>query len=405
MLRSCTAANDLHCMFLGYPGLEYDGEDRTTQLTDKTFNKTVFADGEQSVVFFHDVEADDDEFDQYECFLQLSAQIMAERNYDFYFVNTTKEIKLRKQEDVEKGEDTVQVYQKGYQIEYHGVRDPGTFISWLMDVPDDPVTIINDDDDLDEFEDMADSTVRVVGYFDPGSEAMEEFEEAAEEYMGEIEFFAVVHNNWARRVGLRRVGDVVMYRPFEDDPIYAPTDADSEDEFEDWVDEHKEALMEKLTMLNYFDVWQDADEDDDLIVAFVDEETDEGEAMFELLKELVENNEEHAGNVKIILVDPDEHPLMLDIWEDMFGIDIENGPQIGLVDISEGDGLWFDMDQLNLNQPEKYADENEEVLQAWFEQIVDGTIELDDDDKKAPPKKEPEPVKKTAAGGRRKKEL
>lgn len=26
---------------------------------------------------------------------------------------------------------------------------------------------------------------------------------------------------------------------------------------------------------------------------------------------------------------------MVDIWEDMFGIDIEEGPQLGLVDISE----------------------------------------------------------------------
>ena len=26
---------------------------------------------------------------------------------------------------------------------------------------------------------------------------------------------------------------------------------------------------------------------------------------------------------------------MVDVWEEMFGIDIEEGPQIGLVDISE----------------------------------------------------------------------
>lgn len=49
-------------------------------------------------MFFHDVELDDPEYDQYECFLQLSAQIMAERGYEFYYVNTTKEVKLRKQE-------------------------------------------------------------------------------------------------------------------------------------------------------------------------------------------------------------------------------------------------------------------------------------------------------------------
>ena len=31
----------------------------------------------------------------------------------------------------------------------------------------------------------------------------------------------------------------------------------------------------------------------------------------------------------------DEFPLMVDVWEDMFGIDIEEGPQLGLIDISE----------------------------------------------------------------------
>lgn len=36
--------------------------------------------------------------------------------------------------EVEKGEDTIHVYKDGYKIEYHGVRDPDTFVSWLMDV-------------------------------------------------------------------------------------------------------------------------------------------------------------------------------------------------------------------------------------------------------------------------------
>lgn len=61
-----------------------------------------------------------------------------------------------------------------------------------------------------------------------------------------------------------------------------------------------------------------------------------GEEMMELLRELVdENAEEHSDEMRIILIDPDEHPLMLNVWEDMFGIDIEEGPQIGLVDLDE----------------------------------------------------------------------
>lgn len=95
---SKTETSDLECMFLGYPELEYDGFDRTEILTEKSFNKTVFAEDAKSVVFFNDVEDDDAELDQYECFLQLSAQIMTKRGYNFYTVNTTREARLRDQE-------------------------------------------------------------------------------------------------------------------------------------------------------------------------------------------------------------------------------------------------------------------------------------------------------------------
>lgn len=63
---SKTETSDLDCMFLGYPDLEYDGFDRTEVLTEKNFNKTVFAEDAKSVVFFNDVEDDDAELDQYE---------------------------------------------------------------------------------------------------------------------------------------------------------------------------------------------------------------------------------------------------------------------------------------------------------------------------------------------------
>ncbi|CAD5220970.1 unnamed protein product [Bursaphelenchus xylophilus] len=391
---------DLECMFLGYPDLEYDGFDRTEPLTDKNFNRTVFAEDAKSVVFFNDVEDDDPEFDQYECFLQLSAQVMTKRGYNFYTVNTTKEVKLRNQEEVEKGEDTIHVYKDGYKIEYNGVRDPETFVSWLMDIPDDPVTIINDQFDLDEFEDLEDEAVRIIGYFEPGSAALKEFEEAAEDFMGEIEFFAVVTSYWARKLGLKRVGEVQLFHPFEDDPIYAPLNVDTEDEFEDWVEKHREPVMQKLSLENYFNVWRDSDDDEKMILAFCDEETREGRALYKLLRKIADENQEHAGTLELVLIDPDEFPLMVDVWEGMFGIDIEEGPQIGLVDISDKDSLWFDMSQLNLDDPKKHSDSNFEALQTWIDQIMAGNIDLDDDDEP-----EPEPVKAAPKTKRSKKEL
>jgi hypothetical protein len=56
-------------------------------------------------------------------------------------------------------------------------------------------------------------------------------------------------------MGLKRVGEVQMHRPFEDDPLFAPLTADTEDEFEEWVEKHKEPVMQKLSLDNYFNVW------------------------------------------------------------------------------------------------------------------------------------------------------
>ncbi|KHJ44846.1 hypothetical protein D918_05100 [Trichuris suis] len=89
----------IKCTIFGFPGLKYDGVDRTTELNDRNFNKTVHgAKNVIPVVFFSDVEADDDDLEQYECFLQITAQVIERRGYNVYTVNTTKEVRLRKQE-------------------------------------------------------------------------------------------------------------------------------------------------------------------------------------------------------------------------------------------------------------------------------------------------------------------
>uniref|UniRef100_A0A915L6G7 Calsequestrin n=1 Tax=Romanomermis culicivorax TaxID=13658 RepID=A0A915L6G7_ROMCU len=122
---------------------------------------------------------------------------------------------------------------------------------------------------------------------------------------------------------------------------------------------------------------KDADEDEKLILAFVDEETPEGQSVFKLLKKVVNMNTQYADKLEIILIDPDEFPLMIDEWEKMFDIEIEAGPVLGLADISEREGLWFDMDQLNLVDPKKYEAQNVEVLDAWIDQIMSGKISLE----------------------------
>ncbi len=84
---------------------------------------------------------------------------------------------------------------------------------------------------------------------------LKEYEEAAEDFMGEVEFYAVVHPKWAKKLGLDSVGEVHMYRPFEKKALEAPHTIDTEEEFEDWVEENKEPVLQKLTLENYFNVW------------------------------------------------------------------------------------------------------------------------------------------------------
>jgi len=94
-------------------------------------------------------------------------------------------------------------------------------------------------------------------------------------------------------------------------------------------------LVVKLNVQVGADFQKDADEDEKLVLAFVDEESPEGVAVLRLLKRLVNMNSQYAGQLQIVLIDPDEFPLMIDEWEKMFDIEIEAGPVLGLADISE----------------------------------------------------------------------
>lgn len=49
---------------------------------------------------------------------------------------------------------------------------------------------------------------------------------------------------------------------------------------------------------------KDPEEDEKMVVAFCDEESREGRAMFNLLQKLADENSEHAGTLEIALIDP-----------------------------------------------------------------------------------------------------
>ena len=57
------------------------------------------------------------------------------------------------------------------------------------------------------------------------------------------------------------------------------------------VEKHKEPVMQKLQLDNYFHVWRDPEEEERMILVFCDEETREGRAMFKLLRKLADENQ------------------------------------------------------------------------------------------------------------------
>lgn len=48
-----------------------------------------------------------------------------------------------------------------------------------------------------------------------------------------------------------------------------------------------------------------------MILAFCDEETREGRALFKLLKKLADENNEYAGTLEIVLIDPGRNLISL----------------------------------------------------------------------------------------------
>lgn len=60
----------------------------------------------------------------------------------------------------------------------------------------------------------------------------------------------------------------------------------------------------------FYHFQRDSDEDEKQIIAFCDEETREGRAMYKLLRKIADENSEHAGTLEIVLIDPDEFPLV-----------------------------------------------------------------------------------------------
>ncbi|XP_048476727.1 calsequestrin-1-like [Rhincodon typus] len=95
-----------------------------------------------------------------------------------------------------------------------------------------------------------------------------------------------------------------------------------------------------------------------------------GYEFLEIVKEVAEDNTDNP-NLSIVWIDPENFPLLNPYWEKTFDIDLSE-PQIGVVNVTDADSVWLDMDEDDLPS----ADE----LEDWIEDVLSGKINTEDDD-------------------------
>uniref|UniRef100_A0A8C7VPE5 Calsequestrin n=1 Tax=Oncorhynchus mykiss TaxID=8022 RepID=A0A8C7VPE5_ONCMY len=100
------------------------------------------------------------------------------------------------------------------------------------------------------------------------------------------------------------------------------------------------------------------------------EEDIHGYEFLELLKEVARDNTHHPG-LSIIWIDPDDFPLLIPYWEKTFQVDLFK-PQIGVVNVTDADSIWLEMEEQDLLTAQKLAD--------WIENVLSGKVNTEDDD-------------------------
>ncbi|XP_035679175.1 calsequestrin-1-like isoform X7 [Branchiostoma floridae] len=351
----------------------WDGDNRILNIGSKNFKKAV-KDSEVLIVLF---SADFDEHSEgdtqeevSEYALQVTCQVLEDRDVECGEIDLESDAKLAKQEGVDE-HGTILVYKDDEVIEYLGHRAPEILISFVVDLFEDAhVDIIKGKSGKEDFDDD-DDEVRVVGWFeDKNSKHYKEFEDAANHFPT-LEFFATFDPKLAKQLKLKDLNDILIYRPFEKEPVEIEDDDPhglEEHEIEEFIEANMEPIIEKFTLEDLHRVW-DEDEDDHMIVFFAEEDDKEGKQFLKLVAQLARKNADE--NLDFIWIDPDEVPTLEDYFEEVFDIDLDE-PQIGVVDLDDNDSVFLDLPDDGLPTLDE--------LQAWVDDILDGDIDYDDDD-------------------------
>ncbi|KAK2856776.1 hypothetical protein Q5P01_005511 [Channa striata] len=364
----------LHLIFCSAEeGLEFpnfDGKDRVLDINERNYKKALKR-FDLLCLFYHEpVPANkglQKRFQMTELVLELTAQVLENKDIGFGMVDSQKDAKVAKKLGLEEV-GSLYVFKDDRMIEFDGELSADTLVEFLLDVLEDPVEMINNAMELRAFERMEED-IRLIGYFKGEDSYYKAFQEASERFQPYIKFFATFDKSVAKHLSLK-MNEVNFYEPFMEEPAILPGRPLSEMDIVEFVNQHRRATLRKLRAENMFEMWED-DMDGIHIVAFAEEEDPDGYEFLEILKDVARDNTNNP-ELSIVWIDPDDFPLLTTYWEKTFKLDLFR-PQIGVVNVTDADSVWLDMSN---DEDLPTAEE----LEDWIEDVLSGRVNTEDDD-------------------------
>ncbi|XP_077440016.1 calsequestrin-2-like [Vanacampus margaritifer] len=369
----CTLCLHFIVLCAAEEGLEFpnfDGRDRVLDINERSYKKALRR-FDLLCLFYHEPmpanKGLQKRFQMTELVLELTAQVLENKDIGFGMVDAQKDAKIAKKLGLEEV-GSLYIFKDDRIIEFDGELSADTLVEFLLDVLEDPVEIINNAMELRAFE-RIEEDIRLIGYFKGEDLYYKAFQEASERFQPYIKFFATFDKSVAKHLSLK-MNEVNFYEPFMEEPVVLPGRPLSEMDIVDFVNQHRRATLRKLRAENMFETWED-DMDGIHIVAFAEEEDPDGYEFLEILKDVARDNTNNP-DLSIVWIDPDDFPLLTTYWEKTFKLDLFR-PQIGVVNVTDADSVWLDMSN---DEDLPTAEE----LEDWIEDVLSGRVNTEDDD-------------------------
>uniref|UniRef100_A0AAQ6A862 Calsequestrin n=1 Tax=Amphiprion ocellaris TaxID=80972 RepID=A0AAQ6A862_AMPOC len=332
-------------------GLEFpnfDGKDRVLDINERNYKKALKR-YDLLCLFYHEPlpanKGLQKRFQMTELVLELTAQVLEDKDIGFGMVDSQKDSKVAKKLGLEEV-GSLYVFKDDRVIEFDGELSADTLVEFLLDV-------------------ICHQCLSVS----PVPSDFKAFQEASERFQPYIKFFATFDKSVAKHLSLK-MNEVNFYEPFMEEPAILPGRPLSEMDIVEFVTQHRRATLRKLRAENMFETWED-DMDGIHIVAFAEEEDPDGYEFLEILKDVARDNTNNP-ELSIVWIDPDDFPLLTTYWEKTFKLDLFR-PQIGVVNVTDADSVWLDMSN---DEDLPTAEE----LEDWIEDVLSGRVNTEDDD-------------------------